>query len=222
VYEDEKSAGQVFTWKAEKGKTSKNFFDDRIRVAPYLLELAAVTPSSVDFGDLPVKFEKKFELDSAVVKANMIFLYKKGKVAVQMPGQYEASPVFLDGNYWVQDAEYIGRHAFDYQKYKAKALIIAKDTTSKTGIITETGNIVLPFEYTEINPNGSYLVLKKGSKTGFMILNTPYPFIPPVYDELHDYYSMPVKDNWSFGLFYITKNGKEGYVGENGMEFFKN
>ena len=101
-------------------------------------------------------------------------------------------------------------------------MIIARNKADKVGIITESGSTVLPFEYTEIFVNGSYLILFKGSKKGFMILNTPYPFIPAVYDNFHDYHTIRVNDNWSFGLFLVEKDGREGYVGENGVEFFKN
>ena len=111
---------------------------------------------------------------------------------------------------------------FAEKRYGSRALLTVRNSQGKMGMITETSRVILPFEYSDIVENGNYHVLYKGSKMGFLILNTPYPHIDATFEEFYDYHAIPVNDYWSFGLFYVSRNGKDGYVGENGVEFFKN
>jgi hypothetical protein len=221
---DENNSRETYNWQAVKKKSTTNFPDKKISNPKEPAPPQFMPETKLYEGDIydhAAQLQLKNGLDSAIVKYNMVFLYKKGTVGIKIFDPTHAEPFYFTDKFWVQDAEYIANNSFDKVKYNARALVIARNSTGKAGIVTGTGKIILPFEYDEIIPNGSYLILKKASKTGFLLLSTPYPFIKAVYHKFYDYHSIPVNPNWSFGIFNIEKNGKEGYVGENGIEFFR-
>ena len=65
-------------------------------------------------------------------------------------------------------------------------------------------------------------MLKRNGKVGFFIWNTHYLLIQPMFDEYVGKYNIPVNDKWNFILFKIYNQGKPGFVGENGIRYFKN
>lgn len=92
----------------------------------------------------------------------------------------------------------------------------------KMGMIDEKGKEWIPFKY------DSLIVLKDNvirtvvnKKAGAVILNSSYPPISNKYDKLDIRLRNPVLQGWSFLIFRVIKNGKMGYVGENGVEYFK-
>ena len=94
----------------------------------------------------------------------------------------------------------------------------------RAGIIDESGKIILPFEYDDVqalslNENGFEVTLN--GKKGVYLLNTHYPVIAPKYDSIVFAATVPVSSTWAFTLYKVWVNGKAGYVGENGVEFFK-
>lgn len=95
----------------------------------------------------------------------------------------------------------------------------------QVGMVNEKNEVLIPFEYTDIQQHAwkdSHYLTFKGDKKGYTILSTYYPPIPAVYDEIDIYTSFPVNSMWSFVLLQVKKKGKWGFVGENGVEFFKN
>jgi len=63
--------------------------------------------------------------------------------------------------------------------------------------------------------------LKRNGKVGFFIWNGLYPVIQPIFDEYVKKYEIPVNYQWNFILFGVIKQGKRGFVGENGISYFK-
>ncbi len=95
----------------------------------------------------------------------------------------------------------------------------------QVGMVNEKNEVLIPFEYTDIQQHAwkdSHYLTFKGDKKGYTILSTYYPPIPAVYDEIDIYTSFPVNSMWSFVVLQVKKKGKWGFVGENGVEFFKN
>lgn len=112
----------------------------------------------------------------------------------------------------------------DYSNYSSapfKKLII-QSQNGKVGVISDAGDTILPFEYDEIStPNGNTeLMLRKGAKTGLKLLFTTYPIIEPKYQLIHRDRSLRVSRSWSFQIYSVELNGKTGYIGENGVEYF--
>lgn len=93
----------------------------------------------------------------------------------------------------------------------------------KTGLVNERESIVLPIEYDEVkfSYSGDYAILKKDGKYGIKIFFTHYPTIEPKYDFIEKSKNIPVNKTWSFALMKIKMGDLTGYVGENGVEFFK-
>jgi hypothetical protein len=212
-------------WIATKNKISKTFLDKQNGplsdefLPPRVMQEEKLYEG--DINDLGETLREKYALDSVLLHGNVGLIYKDNKMGVKIFDMKDNSHFFFSEKYTIGEVLYLGEGSFDREKYKAKALLIAINKEGKHGLITEKEKQILPFEYDAIDENGSYLILTKGGKKGFVILYTPYPFIKANYDAFIDYYSIPVKDDWSFGLFEIEKNGKAGYVGENGVEFFK-
>ncbi len=113
----------------------------------------------------------------------------------------------------------------DYSNYSSapfKKLFI-QSQNGKIGVISDAGDTILPFEYDEIStPNGNTeLMLRKGNKTGLKLLFTSYPVIEPKYDSIERTPNrLRVTSSWSFQIYAVLLNGKKGYIGENGIEYF--
>jgi hypothetical protein len=63
--------------------------------------------------------------------------------------------------------------------------------------------------------------IRKGDKVGVFLPNTFYPAIQPKYDSVELATALRVTEGWSFLIFKVIKNGRTGYVGENGVEYFQ-
>jgi WG containing repeat len=96
----------------------------------------------------------------------------------------------------------------------------------KWGVININNKLLLPIEYDQLKRVedffSTYLVTSKGNLKGFFIPSTFYPPIPAVYQDIAYFDSFPVNSNWSFTILKVVKDGRAGFVGENGVEFFKN
>ena len=80
---------------------------------------------------------------------------------------------------------------------------------------------MLPFEYDGIEEKDGFFLLKQNSRIGFFIWNSVYPVVQPAYEEYIGKQHIPVNNGWRFTLFRIMKNGRGGFVGENGVAYFK-
>jgi hypothetical protein len=100
--------------------------------------------------------------------------------------------------------------------------VVKKD--GKYGLLNENEKTLLPFEYDLINELAGGMrmfELTKNNKKGIFLPNTSYPLIQPKYESVNFTTEIPVNDRWSFVVCRVMLNGKYGYVGENGVEYFK-
>lgn len=81
---------------------------------------------------------------------------------------------------------------------------------------------LLPFNYDfiDIDYEHGFFYLLRDKKMGAYLPGTTYPRIEPKYGLINFYKKLQVNDKWLFVLFKVKKNGFDGYVGENGVEFF--
>ncbi len=92
----------------------------------------------------------------------------------------------------------------------------------KYGLIGNNDNEILAFDYDGIdNSHTSYILLHKNNKVGCYIFNTVYKPIEVKYDKMEFQITLGVSNSWGFSIFKVEINGRSGYVGENGIEFFK-
>lgn len=92
----------------------------------------------------------------------------------------------------------------------------------KWGVVNENGGIQIPFDYDGFGKiSDSFAETKLNGKSGAIIYFTYYPPIACKYDSIDFFKQLEVTKEWGFGLYKVTLNGNFGYVGENGVEFFK-
>jgi|GEM_PF-7122970 len=91
----------------------------------------------------------------------------------------------------------------------------------KWGVVNELDTIQLPFEYDGFGKvTDTFAETRQKNKSGAVTYFTYYPPIACKYDRIDFFKQLEVTKTWSFDLYKITINGKEGYVGENGAEYF--
>jgi hypothetical protein len=110
-----------------------------------------------------------------------------------------------------------------YLSKKSNFLVAAKKG-NYFGLINEAAEEILPFQYDLVTWLERYayaFLLVANNKKGVFLPATFYPVIPPKYDDIKYHTAHYVSDNWSFAIFQVVKDGKTGFVGENGIEYFK-
>jgi len=212
-WEEKDENNSEYVWVAEKEFEEKKFYDFKIPSKfdkrSYYDKIISEESRNGDFDDDDEKQKKELELrydEVAIASYNKIAYVTKNnkKGLVRLPNLEEIiSPIYDE----LQD------YGWDNQEsvYKVKL-------NNKYGLVKPRNVIVLKCEFDEILVEG---ILVKEGKKGCIIFNSNYPYIEPKYLDIKKYDQISINDNWQFGLFEVTtKNGK-GYVGENGVEFFK-
>jgi hypothetical protein len=164
--------------------------------------------------------KRKFNLDS-VQMVNEItgIAYKKGRKGLFLP-EVPGNIHFFSRDYSIHRIKYFPLYERDVLNKNSVVYIIAS-LNGKYGIINDKEEEVLPFVYDEIEDRFDYYLLKQNNKIGFFIERTVYPIIQPSYDECLWKGFIPINSRWYFTLFKVIKNGKIGFVGENGVAYFK-
>lgn len=93
----------------------------------------------------------------------------------------------------------------------------------KFGCLNQNDSVILPAIYDRlvIKEQFKYIETTLGTKHGIKLLFTHYPTIEAIYDEIGLYTHLKVNDNWSFIVYYTRKENQSGFVGENGVEYFR-
>jgi hypothetical protein len=163
--------------------------------------------------------KKEFDLDSLRLNNYTGIVFKSKQQGIFLP--IEAKKVYLFSKpYSIHSIKYFSPDERGYLKKNSVAYINAV-IDGKYGIINEKEEIVLPFEYDHIQEKDGFFLLERNGKISFFIWNSLYPHIQPIFDEYVRKYEIPVNHNWNFILFEIIKKGKPGFVGENGVSYFK-
>ena len=163
--------------------------------------------------------KKEFDLDSLHLDNYTGIVFKGKQRGIFLP--VEAKKVYLFSTpYTVHGIKYFPSYDRGYLKKNSAAYITAV-IDGKYGMINEKEEIVLPFEYDHIQEKEGFFLLIRNGKAGFFIWNGLYPVIQPLFDEYVRKYDIPVNYQWNFILFGIIKQGKPGFVGENGISYFK-
>ena len=163
--------------------------------------------------------KKEFDLDSLRLNNYAGIVFKSKQQGIFLP--LEAKKVYLFSKpYTTHGIKYFPSYDRGYLKKNSAAYITAV-IDGKYGMINEKEDIILPFEYDHIEEKVGFFLLKRNRKVGFFIWNGLYPVIQPIFDDYVRKYEIPVNYNWNFILFEIIEQGKRGFVGENGISYFK-
>ena len=100
-------------------------------------------------------------------------------------------------------------------------VFIAKKN-NKVGLVKNGDEEIVPIKFDEIRSyNSEFAITVLANKLGCKIFNTVYPSIENKYDDIKLDFKIYAKSNWNFLVFKVLKDNKVGYVGENGVEYFK-
>jgi hypothetical protein len=109
------------------------------------------------------------------------------------------------------------KNDYNYKELK----VICLD--GKFGCVNQNDSVILPCIYDRliIKERHKYIETSIGSKHGLKLLFTHYPTIDAIYDTIELTTQFEINENWSFILYYATKGNQAGFVGENGIEYFR-
>jgi WG containing repeat len=161
----------------------------------------------------------QYSLDSTQVRFNIIIAYKNRMKGVFVPGESK-SLHFFSKDYNIHVAHYLLPYQRNNTNKNSAAFIVAS-LNGHYGMINEKEEEILPFVYDNIEDRSGFYILKRNQQIGFLVTGTIYPFIEPQYDEWISLTVVPVNSRWNFDLFKIKKNGRGGFVGENGVNYFR-
>jgi len=93
----------------------------------------------------------------------------------------------------------------------------------KFGCLNQNDSVILPTIYDRlvIKEQFKYIETTIGAKHGIKLLFTHYPTIEALYDEINLFTHLVVNDKWSFIVYYTRKGNQTGFVGENGVEYYR-
>ncbi len=209
-YEDEKNP--KFVWVTDDGLVEKKILDTKITPKYYGSISEKIVGVKDICGDCDDQYEsikkslaKKYDFVKIQIANNLAFVTKGNKIGVvDLDTEEElVNPIYDEVEDYARDR--------DVKVFKVKL-------NGKYGLVKSNNLIVLNCEYDEINEDH---VLTKDNKKGIIIFNTIYPYIKPKYLTIKSIEGIQVNENWQFGLFEVTTANGKGFVGENGVEFFK-
>jgi hypothetical protein len=214
-WSDINKTNSKFVWEATLGKVSTKFYDAKINTADDDIVGVLMEKTLGNFS------ENVTSMNSDVLKnydkvvrdeyRNIAYVTKNNKIGVF---SLLEKKLVVDTNY--EEVSFA-----DSNKSK---LVFKVKANGKFGFVSENNVILLPIDYDKIEYNRKIYQFKifKNNKVGVKVFNTIYPTIEAKYIEILDYKRMTIKNNWSFVLFLVKTESGIGYVGENGVEYFKN
>ena len=215
----------VINWEAiTYGKESKSYIIKAeqgfgsSQIPPELEELREVL-SRERLNKAIDSVKTEYGFDSVLIQKKSAIVYKGTKQGVFLPSEIKKI-YFFSKDYAIHHTKYFDTYERNNWNNFSVIYIIA-NLNGKFGIMNEAEKLVLPFDYDSIEEKDGFFLLKRNGKTGFFTWNSFYPVIQPVYDEYVGKEYIPVNNEWNFTLFKVMKNGKSGFVGENGIAFFK-
>lgn len=215
----------IATYKAEE----KVFYDIDIEDEPNHPPMIGMTqiydeisnPDSVQLYNQRIQeIQNNYDVNFIVNKKFAIV----SKIADSKKQEGESGIIKISDNKIILEVKYNGIAFLENEK--GKAFFSFNDRTygenDNLSIIDEEGKIFLSGLDEIMKYKESIYFIKKDEKWGVKIFNTIYNYIPPKYKSIDLYDSFRINENWKFNLFKVeTVNGKKGYVGENGVEYFK-
>lgn len=165
--------------------------------------------------DIQEHLKEKYSLDS--VQKEPLQIFDRGNMSIPFYKVFKSGKIGL----W-NSAHFIYPKYNNIQQGSYYKISFIAEFNKKFGIISEDDETLAPFKYNKIENTywGPFITSVK-NKYGVLILNGTYPNIENRYDKIELVQMLPVNSNWYFALFKVRKQGKEGFVGENGIEYFK-
>lgn len=177
--------------------------------------------------------KKALELDTVEARWVKKFFYVE-KVDKQGFIDDSLKLFFMEKKYNINEYGFNNRASWLFNNYQSLAFFSYKKN-GKYGLSNEFDDTILApiYDLIDINMKEGIITYTKNNKTGLFVVNTFYKNIKPKYDFIkQSQNNFKVNSKWSFSLYEVYKktkknnewNGGEflGFVGENGIEYFKN
>lgn len=216
--EDEKSK------KEKAGLIKENKVSNKHIVHDSIIEKA--TKKRIDsLEQILIALKTKFELDSIrrlEYDSNFYYVEKKG----QQGFIDDSMKIFmLNKKYDIQDIYTNSRTAWMFNEFSSLVFFVYKQG-GKLGIANEFEDEILVPEFDAIEKrySSTNIFYRKNNKWGVFMNNTVYLPIKPKYPGIYSSVKITVSKTRFFMIFEIRKQNGEfvGYIGENGIEYFKN
>ncbi|MBX7227335.1 MAG: WG repeat-containing protein [Chitinophagales bacterium] len=210
IYEDAR-IGNVIKW-AAKGQIIQEYFYDTIPTAS-MVELDG--PIAMLGGPGP-RMKIPMELENHLEATYHFYrIFTERYICVENDGQYgiyDAELQIVCVPLMYEKIGYLGT-------LDQKSLFKVKQNGLE-GIVNQDNGIELAIYYEDVNYNGRDVILWKNQQYGVCNLETKR-IIEPQYQNLKFWNNFRMNENDYFSIYYVTKCDNKGFVGENGVEYFK-
>ena len=214
-WDETADSNSKFVWEATLGRESVKFYDSKIiEIDDYpvgVLEKSAGGYLTDEDDVARLDLQKKYDKVVLDEYRSIAYVTKNNKTGVfSLLQEKQIVDVLYDDISFAETNK--GNSVF-----KVKL-------NGKFGFVSENNLVLLPVEYDKIEYNQKiyqYEITKK-NKVGVKVFNTIYPTIEAKYLEILDYKRIQINNHWSFIIFLVKTENGIGFVGENGVEYFKN
>lgn len=184
--------------------------------------------------------KKEFKLDTIILKYKNKKFYYVEKSGKQGFIDDSLKMFLMEKKYAIKNYTYNSTISWLYKKYQSLALF-SYQKNKKFGLSNEFDDTILApiYDMVYINDIDGLVIYQKNNKYGLIFINSIYNNFKSNYDiiERGNIFNSEVNKNWSFSIFRVYKNNINitiskpnniqsknflGYVGENGIEYFKN
>lgn len=220
-----------FIWTAiTKSGKRKEYFDDKI-ITKNILSLIEVQPNISEesnhkiINDLNIKNNlneilKKYYYARDIIEGKFVIVENENVSAKTIEESKKVGVVRIIDKQEIIPLEYSGISYITNEHGKS---IFEVRKNNLSNFIDENKKNISPINFDDsMKYNESIYIIKKDNKWGAKIFHTNYPYIPIKYESIDLVKTITINKNWSFNIFEVELNNKKGYIGENGVEYFKN
>lgn len=206
-----------FAWEATQNDKVQKFFDNvKMETGQDMVVGIKEMVGSTYFSDLEINEIQKSLIDKYVIvdinkyEGIAIVGQSKDKLGVYSLAKKE---LLIEPKY-----EFVALEGDD-----SNSLLFKVKLNSKWGVLKENNQVYLPIKYDSIlfDSKLNLFLIEQEGKVGFKIKNTIYPTVEPKYIKVIDKQNFQVNDSWNFSLIQVQTTEGFGFVGENGVEYFK-
>lgn len=218
-----------FIWEAsyKSRKKPDYFYDDIIATDKYSSELPNVFVEKPheqindEIRNNLIEIYKKYDYVREIIDGRLAIVENPNNSATVIEEMKKVGVVNIINKKEIIPLDYSGISYVTDENNKAIFLL---SKNGKYSFLDEDLKQILPTDFDDvINYNESVYIIKKDNKWGVKIFHTVYPHIPTKYNSISLAKTVRINKNWSFNIFEVeSENSKKGFVGENGIEYFKN
>lgn len=178
------------------------------------------------------KLKEQYRLDSVNERKSISSL---GKLALTYLYGYRDGVVVIIDVFKKEEVQFEVDHIHDIYEYWFQGSIYAEDPElrvlflvekdDKFGILRRDGKIIVPIEYDSLEMENDrwrrFLFLEKDGKYGLKYMWEKDMIVKPQYDSIEYGPKIATRPRCVLFLFKVEKEGQYGFIGMDGIEYFK-